>query len=308
MPKPSSTPRSSLAELLDLQDGVATRRQLQEYGYDESAVRAQLEARRWQGWGRSVVVLHNGPLTTGQRWWVAVLAQRRGALAGPTAATSYGVKGFDDGFVHVLIPYGARPHTMPGVRVHVTRRFGPETVNRGRILPTVRIERALVDAASWMANERKACAVLAAGVQQRVTTAERLRGELASADHGRYHRLLTRILGDIEGGAASFAEIDFARFARRAGLPPPKRQVFRYDRAGRRRWLDADCDGFSVEIDGAVHLRALRYWDDMERQNDLILATGKPILRFSTVAFRIVPQTVIAQLAEAGRRFGRTSL
>ncbi len=64
-------------------------------------------------------------------------------------------------------------------------------------------------------------------------------------------------------------------------------------------------DGYDVEIDGAVHLRPLRYWDDMERQNDLIIVTGRPILRFSTVGIRLMPERVIEQLAAADRRFGK---
>jgi hypothetical protein len=42
----------------------------------------------------------------------------------------------------------------------------------------------------------------------------------------------------------------------------------------------------------------------MERQNDLLIVTGKPMLRFSTVAFRIAPTIVTAQLAAAAARFG----
>jgi hypothetical protein len=53
-----------------------------------------------------------------------------------------------------------------------------------------------------------------------------------------------------------------------------------------------------------VHLKALNYWDDMERQNDLIVVTGKPALRFASVAIRIAPDTVVAQLRAAGERFG----
>jgi hypothetical protein len=165
------------------------------------------------------------------------------------------------------------------------------------------VERALIDAAAWSPWPRKACAVLAAGVQQRLTTAERLRPELFAAGRAHHHALLTHVLGDIEGGAQSFAEIDIGRLARRAGLPAPRRQEFRFDRAGRRRWLDADFDGFSVEVDGAIHLRPLRYWDDMARQNDLVIDTGKPMLRFATVAIRLLPETVIGQLAAAAARF-----
>jgi hypothetical protein len=296
--------RRSLEWLAEQQDDVVTRHQLREHGYPESAVRACIRVRRWQAFGHRVVVLHNGPLTTRQRWWVALLSQHRGALAGITAATEHGLTGFDDGSIHLLVEFGARRHQLPGSRIHVSRRFSAADLHPAHTIPTVRIERALVDAASWMPAERTACAVLAAGVQQRLTTADRLRPELAAADRARHHRLLTHVLGDIEGGAESFAEIDLARFARRAGLPPPRRQVFRYDRAGRRRWLDADFDGFCVEVDGALHLRPLRYWDDMERQNDLLIVTGKPMLRFSTVAFRIAPTIVTAQLAAAAARFG----
>jgi hypothetical protein len=126
---------------------------------------------------------------------------------------------------------------------------------------------------------------------------------LAAAGHARHHKLLTQVLGDIEGGAESFGEIDLGRLARRVGLPPPLRQSFRFDSAGRRRWLDADFDGFFVEVDGAVHLRPLRYWDDMERQNDLVIITGKPILRFATVGIRIAPASVMTQLRAAADRF-----
>ena len=120
----------------------------------------------------------------------------------------------------------------------------------------------------------------------------------------RHHALLAHVLGDIAGGAHSFAEIDLGKLARKARLPAPRRQSFRVDQHGRRRWLDAEFEGFFVEVDGAVHLRPLSYWDDMERQNDLVIITGKPILRFASVAIRLFPEIVIAQLTAAHTRFG----
>jgi hypothetical protein len=304
MPRPSPASRLRLDGLAELQDAVVTRSQLRQHGYDDDAVRARAMAGRWRAIGRKVVVLHNGPLTTRQRWWAAVLLHHQAALAGITAATAQGLSGFDDDTVHVLVGHGVRAHPVAGFRVHVSRRFSVEDLHPARTPPMVRIERALIDAASWETTQPRACAVLASGVQQRLTTAARLRLALAAADRARHHRLLTQVIGDIEGGAQSFAEIDFGRLVRRAGLPPPVRQAFRYDRAGRRRWLDADLGGFAVEIDGAIHLRPMRYWDDMERQNDLVIVTGKPILRFSTLALRIVEETVIAQLVGAAERFG----
>jgi hypothetical protein len=305
MPRSTPASRLRLDALAELQDAVVTRSQLRLHGYDDDAVRAHVMAGRWRAITRKVVILHNGPLTTRQRWWVAVLLQHQASLGGITAATAQGLSGFDDDTVHVLVGHGARAHLVAGVRVHVSRRFSVEDLHPTRTPPMVRIERALIDAASWETTQPRACALLAAGVQQRLTTADRLRLALAAANRAHHHRLLTRVLGDIEGGAQSFAEIDFGRLVRRAGLPPPVRQAFRYDRAGRRRWLDADLGSFSAEIDGAVHLRPMRYWNDMERQNDLVIVTGKPILRFSTMALRIAEDTVIAQLATAGERFGQ---
>lgn len=305
MPRPAAAPRLSLDRLAWLQDGVVTRHQLREHGYDSDHVRSQVAAHRWMALGRFVIVLHNGPLTERQRRWVGVLSQSRGALTGVTAASEHGLTGFPDPMVQVVIPHGTRPHPLPGVRVHVSRRFGERELHPGRSLPTVRLERALVDAAADTPLPRRACALFAASVQQRLTTAQRLSAELSESGPTRHRALLTHVLDDIAGGAHSFAEIDVGRLARRVGLAPPRRQSFRLDRAGRRRWLDAEFDGFFVEIDGAIHLQPLSYWDDMERHNDLVIVTGRPILRFATVAIRLVPETVETQLQAAANRFGR---
>ena len=43
----------------------------------------------------------------------------------------------------------------------------------------------------------------------------------------------------------------------------------------------------------------------MERQNELVIVTGQPILRFATVAIRLFPEAVESQLQAAHARFGR---
>jgi very-short-patch-repair endonuclease len=70
-----------------------------------------------------------------------------------------------------------------------------------------------------------------------------------------------------------------------------------------RRFLDADFDTFCVEIDGGFHIRPLNYWDDARRQNDL-LVQGDRILRFPSVALRLEPEVVVAQLRAARKAFG----
>jgi len=88
MPATSLRSRAPLFEDADLHDGVVSRHQLHERGYDKDAIRANVAAQRWQAIGRKVVVLHNGPLTPRQREWVAVIGQRDAALAGLTAAAA----------------------------------------------------------------------------------------------------------------------------------------------------------------------------------------------------------------------------
>jgi hypothetical protein len=293
-----------LRALAARQAGVVTRGQLAAVGVRRDKVRAEIAARRWRSLGYRVVALHNGPLDDRAREWAAVLDQPGpAALAGLTAARAYGLEWSGDARVHVVVPHGTTPRGVAGCRIHVSRRFSPSDVHPTRTPPQVRVERGLVDAASWSVSKRVACGLLAAAVQQRLTTAPRLRAELLRAGLIRHRALLLAILADIAGGAESLAEIDLSALARRAGLPPPQRQSVRTDRSGHRRYLDAEFDGFSVEIDGAVHLLPLTYWDDMARQNDLLLVTGTPILRFSSVALRVDPAAVVAQLAAARRRW-----
>jgi len=65
MPPISCKPRASLDRLARLQDGVVTRYQLREHGYDDDAVRYQVAARRWQCRGQNVVVFLPPPCSSG---------------------------------------------------------------------------------------------------------------------------------------------------------------------------------------------------------------------------------------------------
>jgi hypothetical protein len=180
------------------------------------------------------------------------------------------------------------------------------------IWPTrVRVERALVDGASWAATPRAACGLLAAGVQQRLTVADRLLAELETAGAIRYRRLLRSALIDIAGGAQAVSEIDFLRFCRRNGFPRPLLQVARRDSAGRRRYLDATLKGptgkiVRVEIDGALHLVVRRYWDDMSRGNELSIA-GELTLRFPSFVIHDDDPDAVGQLTRALELSGRSA-
>lgn len=254
----------TVGDLARRQHEVVARPQLHALGVTRGHLRHEVRARRWRLAGQRAVILHRGEPTPVQRIWVALLnAGPRAAAGGLTAAALDGLAG------------SRRP-------------------------PRTRLDRSLVDAATWATDPVFACGLLAAAVQQRLTTPGRLRVELATRRAGRHRRLLLAVLGDIEGGAQSFAEIDAGRLGRRAGLPAPTRQAVAVDPLGRRRYLDLywDPPGLCVEIDGAFHLREEDWRLDMDRQNDLV-ADGRRVLRFPTITVRATPDRFLDQVARA---------
>lgn len=225
------------------------------------------------------------------------------AVCGRTAAAGYRPRGFESNDVEVLVGPNEKVPEIEGVKWRRQRGFTAADISPGPRPAAVRPARAVIDVASWTDEPRIACALLIAAVQQRVTKVATLRKALDAAGLIRHRRHLTAVLIDIEGGVDSLSEREFDRLRRRAGLPPPIRQSVRVDASGRRRYVDADFGAFSVEIDGGFHLRPLNYWADSRRQNELMLG-GDRILRFPSVAIRLEPEVVVAQLRAAGIAFG----
>jgi hypothetical protein len=169
----------------------------------------------------------------------------------------------------------------------------------------MRLPVALLDALESIGLPLRGCALLAAVVQQRLVKAGGLYPLLLGERTIPHRALYLRVAGDIAGGAHSLLEIDFRRLARRAGVPAPRGQAVRTDGSGRRRYLDADFGGYAVEVDGAVHLRPLSWWDDTWRLNEVMLA-GKPTLRFPSVGIYLRPADVVDQLRRAAARWPGT--
>jgi hypothetical protein len=294
------------AQLKDEQSGVLHRRQLRACGVTDSHTLARLRAKLWQASGPVAIVLHNGPLTPGQCRWAALLSAGSGAvLAGRTALELAGLTGWHSVAVQLLVPEGAKPALPRGfaTEVHHTRRSKPDQLRVVGRPPRSTAERSAICAASWMSNPRSSAGLLAAVVQQRLSTAPRLLEELQWAGRIRHRRLMRFTLQDIDGGAQALTEIDFGRMCRRHGFHITARQVVRLDGKGRRRYLDgvvscADGKEVAFEVDGAPHLEVLSYWDDMERSNELVIA-GQSLLRFPSVIVRTDERRVVDQLRRA---------
>jgi hypothetical protein len=278
---------------------VAALADLQHAGWSRGAIRAQLAARRWQRHGHAVV-LHGGPPTLDERRSVVVLNYGERALfTAFTAAEQHGLRGWERPTLHLLVPSGTRlRRAAVTVRLHYVGDWTRVEAVAGRRLH--RCAPALVLAAGTFTSPRSACGILAAGVQQRLVTADQLRVALEQAPRTRHRRVLRSALDDIAQGAQAMSEIDFGRLCRRAGLPEPLRQAVRVEPGGRRRYLDAEwirVDGRRVvaEVDGALHLSPRRWWDDQLRQNELVIADDI-VLRFPSVVLRTEPQEVVRQL------------
>ena len=284
---------------------VATWTQLRRAGHSPGRIKAQLAAGRWRRWGYAIV-LHSGPLSREQRWFVArAHGGPRALLTGFTAAEVYGLRGWERDPVHLLVPANARVVNgcpLPVV-IHRTRHW--PRVPRNATAPVHGRAGALLVAAASFDTPRPACGILAAAVQQRVTTAARLSDALELAPRLRHRAAVRAALLDIAQGADALSEIDFVSLCRRHGLPAPMQQRVRVERSGRRRYLDASWlrrDGRLVvaEVDGALHLAPRRWWDDQLRQNELALADAL-VLRFPSVVVRTEPALVVAQLRRALR-------
>jgi hypothetical protein len=228
------------------------------------------------------------------------------AFAGFTALELRGFRFFGDPpkLVHVVVSRGATYHRFPGVKVHESRRLAPLDVGLHRGLPCTAVPRSALDAAAWQPHRRYACAVLAAVVQQRLCTAQELADELRFVGRVRHKQPMRLAIADIGGGAEALSELDVGELCRRFGLAPPRRQRFRRDAQGRRRYLDCEWeldDGRVVvlEVDGSHHLLVEHWERDMRRERGIVVS-GRQVLRCTSYEARWDQAAVAADLRAIG--------
>lgn len=270
-------------------------------GVSADRTRGHLDARRWRRWG-AAIALHNGPLSTEQRWAVArIHGGRQALLTGFTVAEALGLRGWHRDEVDLLLPLGARVSTRSPVPLRAHRVRDWDRVRRiGARSPMHYRADALLVAAATFPSARSACGLLAAAVQQRLVRAAQLTESLDRAVRVKHRAAMRAAVADIAQGSEALSEIDFVRLCRRFRLPVPEQQRVRREPGGRCRYLDATWrrgDGRLVvaEVDGALHLDQRRWWDDQDRQNQIVLG-GALVLRFPSVVVREQPAVVAAQL------------
>ena len=308
--RPQTNRRARLAGIAPVaaqHDRVVSRSQLRAAGWTGNQIEHEIEFGRWSRPAPSVVALQNAPLTHDQRLWLGVLHGGDGAvLTHLTACRRAGLTWHGDAdTIHVLTSKGDLAEPIDGFVFHQTRRpyrgWLRQTPSGPPRLP---LEYAALLTAERDQHVRRAVGLLAACVQQRLTTAERLMATRPRIRKLRNGAVFDWALGDIAGGAQSFAEIDIGQLCESAGLQPPIRQSIRHDTDGRRRYLDCEWelpDGRTVvlEVDGSFHLKVGHWWQDMKRERAVVLSRST-VLRCASIELRLEPWVVTADLRQAG--------
>lgn len=308
-PPPDGALRSErlawLTPLLERQQGLAARRQLHACGWTEGQIEHEIRYGRWHAPARGVVATHNSTLHARQRPWLGLLYAGPGAvLSHLTAARWAGLRWVGDETIDVLTAKGDLVPPLDGFCFHQTRRPYERWVHAEDGPPRVPVEHALLLTAERDRSIRRAIGLLAAGVQQGLTSPEALCFTIPQLRKLRHGKVFALALGDIAGGADSFAEIDLGKVCERTGLTAPVRQVMRRDKEGRRRFLDATwkrADGQLVvlEIDGGFHREVDHWWKDMRRERSVVL-DGQIVLRCSSIELRLHPADLVEDLRRAG--------
>ena len=295
--------------LLAAQHGVISRRQLSELGIDSDRVRNQVAAGRWIARTPTVLTCTTGDLTRAQTRWIGVLHHRvngaAGLVAGIDALQLAGLEHWERPGVEVVVPYGSgRPEPVAGIVFHRSRRDLSRWIRCRDGLPCLDTEAATLLFAATCRGEREAQGLVAAVVQQRLTTAARINEVLKQMPKLRRAPLLRRLLMEIGDGAQSLAEVDVSSMCDIYGLARPRRQVRRRDSAGTNRYTDCEWwlpDGrvIVLEVDGGFH-RHIGHWEEDIRRGRRLMRPGVLIVRCTARELRDEPHVVAADLRSLG--------
>jgi hypothetical protein len=285
------------------QAGILARRQLIGLGYPSHYVDDHVAARRWQPVSGVVVSTTTGELSREQLMWAGVLHAGPGsAVGGLTALERRGLRNWHRDEVCILLAKSHNLEPLAGVRFVETRR--PVGLLATGSPPTWRVEPAALLFAAYVRSSRTALGLLAAVVQQRLSTADRLMAELPRMHPLRRSRLFRATLETVADGSHSVYELDLIRMCRNEALPLPDRQSRRRDASGRLRYSDAEWrlpDGRVVvlEVDGGFHMEVEHWEEDIVRERDLV-TTGAIVLRCTGREIRDESPRIAASLRAVG--------
>lgn len=294
----------SWSELAASQAGVLSWRQLGELEVPRGLVRNKVTSGRWARRTEEVLTTTTGPLSREQHLWLAVLHCGPDALIGGlTAAGLHGLRNWARDDVCVIVANDDSFEPVPGVSIFRSRRR-LALLRHPSPLPTCALEPAVLLWAAHERSTRSAMGVLAAVVQQRLTTPEALAGWVDLLRPLRRAPAMRELLHDLAGGSQSLAEVDVVRMCRANGLRVPDRQVRRRDGSGALRFTDCEWDlpggrTLVLEVDGAFHVDVQQYQSDVQRQRRLTTPT-RVVVRCTSQELRQEPWVLAVDLRALG--------
>lgn len=302
MPREHAPDAEGLDHLLTwVQDGVVARRQLRALRFTHGDLERMLRRKELVRVVDGVYVDHTGPLTRAQRERVAVLAHWPSALWGLSALPSTPPRAVVD----VAIADGRTVVAVPGIRAHRTPALD-DRVDWRAAPPRVRIEHALIDAASAARDDVAATfRLLADVVQTRRTSARQVAAVLATRRVAG-KALLLAMLADLATGACSVLEREWLRVERAHGLPVGQRQASGAS-GGRATARDVHyvAHGLVVELDGRAFHDTARARDvDARRDLDARVEEDLTSVRLTYGLVFGTPCATAASIARLLRRGG----
>ena len=279
-----SAPRDldSLADLSRARLGVASVDELRERGFSASAIRANVDARRWQHFHPRVYLLHTGPPSWPSRAWAALVyaGWPRAALSHASAAYVRGWSRTTPELIDVTVPYNRCIRTQPGIRAHRSRAF-LHIIENGTEPPRTTAARTVIDLMRQCHTERDAIALLLEAIRTGRVFAETLWPELQAERRHPWRSAALDAMEHASGGVQSLLELAWAQIESEHGLPPGRRQA-KVIQGGRIQFQDVGYDeyGAVVELDGRLgHEEVEGRLRDMRRDNINVVA-GRATLRF----------------------------
>lgn len=292
--------------LLETQDGVASRRQTLACGWNARAVEHRL-GRDWQRLLPGVYLTATGSPARSQLVWAGLVhAGPSAALTSWTGLAEWGVPHDGRPDVHVALPHDLR-RAQPAFGVgggRVVLHRTTRSLETRRTVPTLPIERCVVDACLGLRSLTAVRALVSAVVQQGRTTVPLLVTELDAAPQ-QGSGFLRTALEEVSDGARSAPEAKLLRALRRVSLPPYRLNADIVDDEG--RWLargDVVIEEVRllVEVDGQRwHLSPERWVADVERHTRLE-AQGWTVLRYPAARVLADPEGVADEIAAVAVR------
>jgi hypothetical protein len=140
------------------------------------------------------------------RAWAAVLYAGPGAaLGGSTTLWLWGLLPNPPELVTVCVPAGRRVRPQP--RLRCSQRSGlADALHPAVCPPRLRMEHALLDVTAGHTAPAPTLDLVIRAIQNRLTTAQRLRQALVGRPRHPARRLLVELLAEVQGGAQSALE------------------------------------------------------------------------------------------------------